>query len=118
MITATFIGLLAFGFRRAPPLPPSAVFLAGLRLYVARAANACALERTIRNVTAFLRTIFSAAIGTVFGAALLLARLEMTTLWQFVAFAVALAASAFNQSAVRIFTIAAAAGAARYFISN
>ncbi len=113
MITATFIGLLAFGIPGAI-VATLGVFVPGfLYMLIARRT----LHRWQENpwVRDFLRVVFSAAIGCVFGAAVLLAELEMHAWWQLVVLAVALAAALLKQSAPRIFAVAGAAGAVRYF---
>lgn len=115
MITATFIGLLAFGYAGAAVATLGA-FVPGL-VYMLIARRTLSRWKDNPWVRDFLKAIFAAAIGAVFGSAVLLGQLELHTPLQFAALGVALiAAIFFKQSAGRIFVVAGVAGAVRYFL--
>ena len=115
MITATFIGLLAFGFSGAAVATIGA-FLPGL-IYMLLARRTLVRWKDNPWVRDFLRAIFAAAIGAVFGAAVILGQLELRTPAQFAVLAFALvAAVAWKQSAGRIFAVAGIAGVVRYLL--
>jgi chromate transporter len=115
MITATFIGLLAFGLPGAL-VATAGVFVPGL-IYMLIARRTLARWKDNAWVRDFLSAIFAAAIGAVFGAAVLLGHLELKTPLQWVVLVLAFAAATFaKQSPGRIFAVAGLSGAVRYFI--
>lgn len=109
MVTATFIGYLAFGWLGAAIatlgcFTPGYVYMSIARRSLTRMQNAAGLQ-------SFLSSVFPAAVGAIFASSAILAALQMHIWWQWLALAAALVAIfTFKQTLVKVFLAAAFVG--------